>query len=194
MRSFVDKLMTELLPPFAQPCAALATFLAAKRYSLAFRAKVLNRPGACEGNRMPGKIITDGDTITFDLLPAQSASKQLILNPPLPRITGTGFATINQKKICVSADAQAFVCAFQYTTPAFEAPGSGIIKITQAPNAPYVTTPDSMQALVQDPPVQALVIFQVPATNPETGAPDPNIEPIEITGTFTPQNQLVSAQ
>ncbi|HEX7683716.1 MAG TPA: hypothetical protein VF446_09305 [Trinickia sp.] len=143
---------------------------------------------------MPGKLVTDGDTITFDLLPAESATKALILNPPLPRISGTGFATINQKKICVLADAQAFVCQFQYTTPEYQAPGSGLIKITQAPTAPYVTTPDSMQVLVQDPPLEAQVIFEVPATNPETGAPDPDVEPIEITGTFTPQNQLVSAQ
>lgn len=142
---------------------------------------------------MPGKIITDGDTITFNFEPLQLQGKALILTPPVPRINGTGSATINKKKVCLSADAEAFICEFVYTTPTYETPGSGFIRITQASTAPYVTSPPPQQVLVDSPPFVAMVMFGAPATNP-AGAPDPAIEPVQITGTFNPQNAFVSAR
>jgi hypothetical protein len=143
---------------------------------------------------MPGKIISDGDTITFNFEPLQSQGKVLILTPPIPRINGTGIATINKKKVCLSADAEAFTCAFVYTTPTYQTPGSGFIRISRASTAAYVTSPNPQQVLVYSPPFVATVMFGAPATNPQTGARDPAIEPIQITGTFNPQNEFVSAQ
>lgn len=143
---------------------------------------------------MPGKIVTDGDTLEFDLTPVEVQGKTLTLIPPIPRINCSGFATIAGKKVCLSTDAEAFICQFTYVTPVYETPGAGFIVITQATTAPYLTSPNPDDVLIDNPPFNAQVVFETPAQNPASGGtPDPDIAPIPITGKFIPQNPFVSA-
>ena len=142
---------------------------------------------------MPGKIVTDSDTVQFDLMPVQAKGKLLTLIPPTPQIQCTGFPTISGKKIGLSTDANAFVCQFTYTTPVYQTPGSGVIVITKATTATYLTCPNPIEVLIDAPPFNASVIFQAPAMNPESGTPDPDIEPVPIIGQFIVQNEFVSA-
>lgn len=143
---------------------------------------------------MPGKIVTAGDIVEFDLMPVEAQSKTLTLIPPIPHISCTGFATIAQKKVGLLTDADAFICQFTYVTPVYETPGAGFIIITQATMAPYLTSPNPGEVLVDNPPFNAQVVFETPAQDPASGGtPDPDIAPVPITGKFIAQNQFVSA-
>ncbi|MGN6316904.1 hypothetical protein [Trinickia sp.] len=142
---------------------------------------------------MRGKIVTDRDNVQFDLMPVQAKGKTLTLIPAVPQINCTGFPTIAGKKVGLSTDASAFVCQFTYVTPAYSTPGSGVILITKATTAPYLTSPSPTQVLIDTPPFTASVVFEAPAQNPATGLPDPDLEPVPITGTFIVQNAFVSA-
>lgn len=148
---------------------------------------------------MSARIVTDGDTVNFkfDLTPL--AENTFLPDPSQQKISGSGDATINGKKVCTVQDAKRFVYAFEYTAGAFETPGSGTITITQPSEAAYITSPGTSAALLVDSPsFEALVQFQTPATNPATGATDPNAIPRPVQGSFVKQrtdagNDFVSA-
>lgn len=74
---------------------------------------------------MPDFILIDGDQVNF--LPNFGAA--LVVVKP-GKITGSGPATLNSKKICVVGDEQQVsVPGCSYTTPQYSIPGTGTLKI-----------------------------------------------------------------
>ena len=149
---------------------------------------------------MSARIVTDGDTVNFKFYSTPLAANQFSPDPTQQEIRGSGLATINGKKVCTVQDANKFVYAFTYTTGAFTTPGNGTITLTKASEVSYIASPSASDVLLVDAPsFHALVQFQAPATNPATGATDPNAVPTPVQGDFVKQksdavNDFVSAE
>ncbi|OKB66603.1 hypothetical protein BHU62_12100 [Serratia marcescens] len=139
---------------------------------------------------MSNRVVIDGDALKF--IPKFGAIT--ITPPPQPRISGSGEAGIEGKKICIVGDEKQVSFTVDYIKPPFVAsPGKGTLTIKQLASdqqAEFATAPAPMIVVGS----QFTTQFQptAPAQDPQ-GKPDTDLSPVTGVGTFINSQSFVTA-
>lgn len=136
-------------------------------------------------------ILMEGDTVQFD--PTFGIAVVAVVPG---KLTGSGPATLQQKKVCVAGDElQVAVAGCTYTTAAHAIPGTGTLKILALGGDQKATKTNSggKPILLKGSKFQAKFEVQNPAKQPPpANTPDPT--PIHAgTGQFITQNGIFQA-
>lgn len=136
-------------------------------------------------------ILMEGDTVQFDPTFGMAV---VVVQPG--KLTGSGPATLQQKKFCVAGDeAQVAVPGCMYTTSVHAIPGTGTLKIAALGGDQKATKTNSggKPILLKGTKFQAKFEVQNPAKQPPpTNTPDPT--PMHAgTGQFITQNGIFQA-
>jgi hypothetical protein len=139
---------------------------------------------------MSNIVVIDGDVLTFN--PQFGA---ITITPPLqPRISGSGEASIEGKKICIVGDEKQVSFTVDYIKPPFVAsPGKGTLTIKAlasdqqaafaAAQAPMILVGSHFTTQFQP---------TIPAQDPQ-GKPDTNLNAVTGVGTFNNSHSFVTA-
>lgn len=136
-------------------------------------------------------IVINGDTVKFD----QVFGNRTVISPPTT-ITGSGKATINQKKLCIQGDEkQVRLMNVPYTTPSHSVPGTGTLTIQALDTSQQARKTSSGEAvIIEGQKFKAQFLPSQPAmTPPPASTPDP-ASPSMGTGSFTASQQRVKAR
>lgn len=139
---------------------------------------------------MSNLVVIDGDVLTFN--PQFGA---ITITPPLlPRIGGSGEASIEGKKVCIVGDEKQVSFTVEYIKPPFVAfPGKGTLTIKQLESDQQAesTTASAPMILVGS---QFTTQFQptTPAQDPQ-GKPDTDLNAVTGGGTFINSQSFVIA-
>lgn len=140
---------------------------------------------------MSNLVVIDGDALTFN--PQLDAMITITL-PPQPRISGSGEASIEGKKVCIVGDEKQVSFTVDYIKPPFVAsPGKGTLTIKALASdqqAKFAMAPAPM-ILVGS---QFTTQFQPtkPAQDPQ-GKPDTELKAVTGVGTFINSQTFVTA-
>ncbi|MBD8109118.1 hypothetical protein [Erwinia persicina] len=137
---------------------------------------------------MSTMVIIDGDPLQFS---AQFGDSTVTPTGSL-RISGSGEATIAEKKICIVGDEKKVSVAATYIKGAFTTPGKGtltIVSLAADQQAAFATAQTPI--IVRGSQFSAQFTPETPAQNPG-GQPAP-MTPAAGTGTFTNMQSFVTA-
>nr|WP_241391073.1 hypothetical protein [Serratia proteamaculans]ULG16485.1 Afp10 [Serratia proteamaculans] len=139
---------------------------------------------------MSNLVVIDGDALTFN--PQLGA---ITITPPTqPRISGSGEASIEGKKVCIVGDEEQISFTVDYIKPPFVAsPGKGTLTIKALAS-------DQQAAFAMAPAPMILVGSQfttqfqptTPAQDPQ-GKPDTDLKAVTGVGTFINSQTFVTA-
>ncbi|MGK0706856.1 hypothetical protein ACSFCW_25885 [Yokenella regensburgei] len=136
-------------------------------------------------------VVIDGDALTFN--PQFGA---ITITPPSqPRISGSGEASIGEKKVCIVGDEERISFTVDYIRPPFVAsPGKGLLTIKKlAPDQQAASAKASAPMILVG--SQFTTQFQptVPAQDPQ-GKPDTDLNAVTGVGTFINSQTFVTAE
>jgi hypothetical protein len=135
-------------------------------------------------------VVINGDIVKFD----QAFGNRTVISPPTT-ISGTGKATINNKKICIKGDEkQVKVMNVPYTTASHSVPGTGTLTIMALDTSQEAKKAVCGQAIIiKGQKFKAQFLPTQPAmTPPPASSPDPSA-PTMGTGSFNTSQQRVKA-
>ena len=141
---------------------------------------------------MNNQVVIDGDTLKFEI-----DFGVLTITPPAPlqsRISGSGEASIEGKKVCIVGDEEQVSFTVEYIKPPFVAsPGKGTLTITALASdqqAAFATAPAPIIVVGS----QFTTQFQptTPAKDPQ-GNPDTDLNAVTGVGTFINSQTFVTA-
>lgn len=134
-------------------------------------------------------ILTDGDTVQFEA----TFGVAVVTGAP-GRLTGSGPATLQQKKVCVAGDETQVAVAGTYTTAAHAIPGTGTLKISALGGDQKATKTNSggKPILLKGGKFQAKFEVQIPAQQLPSNESD-KTQIYEGTGQFITQNGIFVA-
>lgn len=139
---------------------------------------------------MSNMVIIDGDELKFN----PQFGSNTVTPPPRPRISGSGEASIGDKKICMVGDEKQVSFTADYIKPPFTAtPGKGTLTIKQLASDQRVEF-----ATAQTPVIVVGSRFTAqfqptkPAQDPQ-GKPDTDLSPASGSGTFINSQSFVTA-
>lgn len=141
---------------------------------------------------MSNLVVIDGDALTFN--PQFGAIT--ITPPPQPRISGSGEASIEEKKVCIVGDEGQVSFIVDYIRPPFVAlPGKGTLtikKLASDQQAAFVTAPAPASMILVG--SQFTTQFQpiTPAQDPQ-GKPDTDLNAVTGVGAFINSQSFVTA-
>jgi hypothetical protein len=139
---------------------------------------------------MSNLVVIDGDVLTFNL----QLGAITITSPPQPRISGSGEASIEGKKICIVGDEEQVSFTVDYIKPPFVAtPGNGTLTIKALASdqqAAFAMAPAPMILVGR----QFTTQFQPmkPAQDPQ-GKPDTDLKAVTGVGAFINSQTFVTA-
>ncbi|WP_212760544.1 hypothetical protein [Pseudomonas fluorescens] len=136
-------------------------------------------------------IIINGDTVKFD----QMFDDRTVI-APLTTITGSGQATINNKKICILGDEkQVRLMNVPYTTPKHSVPGTGTLTIEALdPSQQARETSSGEAVIIEGKTFKAQFLPSQPALMPPPASTPDLVSPSMGTGSFTASQQRVKAR
>ncbi len=135
-------------------------------------------------------VVIHGDIVKFD----QVFGNRTVIPPPTT-ISGTGKATISNKKMCIKGDEkQVKLMNVPYTTASHSIPGTGTITISALDTSQEAKKTVCGQAvIIKGQKFKAQFLPDQPAkTPPPASAPDPST-PSMGTGSFNTSQQSVKA-
>lgn len=138
---------------------------------------------------MSSLVIVDNDLLIF----SPAFGSKTVTIPGVPKISGTGEASIQNKKICIAGDEKKVSVSATYISGAFSIPGTGTVTITSLAadqQATYATA--RTPVIVKGSEFTALFTVNSPALNPQS-VPDPT-PTASGTGTFINSQQFVTAE
>jgi hypothetical protein len=136
-------------------------------------------------------VVINGDMVTFDKM----FGNRTVISPPTT-ITGSGKATINNKKICILGDEkQVKIMNAIYTTPSHSVPGTGTLTIQALDTSQQAKKTSCAETVIIDgQKFRAQFLPTQPAmTPPPVSTPDA-ASPTLGTGSFTASQQRVKAR
>ncbi|CAE6844046.1 hypothetical protein [Paraburkholderia domus] len=137
---------------------------------------------------MSSPVVVDGTVVVFEPMFGQ---RQVVLSEPAG-MSGSGEATIDQRRVCVVGDEKRVQCQAQYFIPGY-APGTGIVSVETLDGsqmAPCVTSGAPLILMGQK------LVARFTPTVPAIMSSPPNsadsMAPSMGHGCFLPQQTLVS--
>ncbi|MBD2814859.1 hypothetical protein ID850_08795 [Xenorhabdus sp. Flor] len=139
---------------------------------------------------MSETIVTDGDILQFE--PNFGNRQVKIPNPG--RISGTGHAQVNGKKVCILGDEKRISISATYTTTTHMTPGTGTITITALDSSQQALHCTSGAALIiKGQKFTAMFTPQSPAINNNVNPPQPDVPaPSSGKGSFITQQNFAT--
>ncbi|WP_340608606.1 hypothetical protein [Xenorhabdus bharatensis] len=139
---------------------------------------------------MSGAIVTDGDTLQFE---PQFGYRQVKVTIP-GKISGTGHAQVNGKKVCILGDEKRVTVSATYTTITHMTPGMGTLTISMLDASQLALQCTSGAILmIKGKKFMAMFTPKVPAMNNTVIPPQPDIMvPTLGTGSFITQQNFAT--
>ncbi|MDE9441390.1 hypothetical protein [Xenorhabdus bovienii] len=135
-------------------------------------------------------IVVDGDTLLFDL---RFENRQVTPSSP-GKISGTGHAQVNGKKVCILGDEKQVKVSAIYTTETHTTPGTGTITISALDTSQQALQCTSGAALIiKGQEFTALFTPESPAINNTVTPPQPDVlTPSSGKGNFMTQQNFAT--
>ncbi|SFU61200.1 hypothetical protein [Xenorhabdus koppenhoeferi] len=139
---------------------------------------------------MSESIVTDGDMLQFDF---NFGNRQVTPSSPA-KISGTGHAQVNGKKVCILGDEQQVRVSATYITATHTTSGTGTITISALDSNQQALQCTSGKALIiKGQKFTAMFTPQLPAMNNTVNPPQPDvITPSSGKGSFITQQNFAT--
>ncbi|CDG89738.1 hypothetical protein [Xenorhabdus bovienii] len=139
---------------------------------------------------MSEAIVVDGDVLQFD---PSFGDRQVIISIP-GKISGTGHAQVNGKKVCILGDEKQVKVSATYITATHTTPGKGTITISALDASQQALQCTSGAALIiKGQKFTALFTPELPAMNNTVTPPQPDVTtPSSGKGSFMTQQNFAT--